>query len=180
MKHKSIIVAEGFPFIVLSLVFTGFAAFFGVAWLTILLAALTIFIIAFFRNPQRHFQAAEKLELVAQAVSTASTQLSAQIEQSSRGADEQSGRVRETATAMEQMNATVREVASNAGHASDMSGNARTQAQEGESIVTKVVHGIDEAELSVPCLPGDGRRMLLHAERGQHARISCMVVGGDP
>jgi phosphatidylserine decarboxylase len=61
MKHKSIIVAEGFPFIVLSLVFTGFAAFFGVAWLTILLAALTIFIIAFFRNPQRHFQAAEKL-----------------------------------------------------------------------------------------------------------------------
>ena len=31
------------------------------AWLTILLAALTIFIIAFFRNPQRHFQAAEKL-----------------------------------------------------------------------------------------------------------------------
>jgi len=61
MKHKSIIVAEGFPFIVLSLVFTGFAAFFGVAWLTILLAALTIFIIAFFRDPQRHFQAAEKL-----------------------------------------------------------------------------------------------------------------------
>ncbi len=61
MKHKSIIVAEGFPFIILSLVFTLFAAFFGVAWLTILLAALTIFIIAFFRNPQRHFQAAEKL-----------------------------------------------------------------------------------------------------------------------
>ncbi|HPC86332.1 MAG TPA: phosphatidylserine decarboxylase family protein [Smithellaceae bacterium] len=61
MKHKSIIVAEGFPFIILSLVFTLFAAFFGVLWLTILLAALTIFIIAFFRNPERHFQDAEKL-----------------------------------------------------------------------------------------------------------------------
>ena len=61
MKHKSIIVAEGFPFIILSLVFTLFAAFFGVVWLTILLAALTIFIIAFFRNPERRFQDAEKL-----------------------------------------------------------------------------------------------------------------------
>lgn len=61
MKHKSIIVTEGFPFIILSLVFTGFAAFFGVAWLTILLAALTIFIIAFFRNPERRFQDEEKL-----------------------------------------------------------------------------------------------------------------------
>jgi phosphatidylserine decarboxylase len=61
MKHKNIIVAEGFPFITLSLVFTGFAAFFGVVLLTILLAALTIFIIAFFRNPERRFQDAEKL-----------------------------------------------------------------------------------------------------------------------
>ncbi len=61
MKHKNIIVTEGFPFIILSLVFTGFAAFFGVAWLTILLAALTIFIIAFFRNPERRFEDAEKL-----------------------------------------------------------------------------------------------------------------------
>lgn len=61
MKHKSIIVAEGFPFIILSLVLTLFAAFFGAVWLTILLAALTIFIIAFFRNPERHFQDEEKL-----------------------------------------------------------------------------------------------------------------------
>ncbi len=61
MKHKSIIVAEGFPFIILSLVFTLFAAFFGVLWLAILLAVLTIFIIAFFRNPERRFQDEEKL-----------------------------------------------------------------------------------------------------------------------
>ena len=46
-------------------------------------------------------QAAQQLEGVVQVVSSASEELSAQIEQSSRGADEQSGRVRETATAME-------------------------------------------------------------------------------
>lgn len=89
-------------------------------------------------------QAANQLESVVNVLTSASEELSAQIEQSSRGSDEQSQRISETATAMEQMNATVREVASNAGHASEMSGNARTQAQEGETIVTKVVHGIDE------------------------------------
>ena len=89
-------------------------------------------------------QAANQLESVVNVLTSASEELSAQIEQSSRGSDEQSQRISETATAMEQMNATVREVANNAGHASEMSGNARTQAQEGESIVTKVVHGIDE------------------------------------
>ena len=89
-------------------------------------------------------QAANQLESVVNVLTSASEELSAQIEQSSRGSDEQSQRISETATAMEQMNATVREVASNAGHASDMSGNARTQAQEGENIVTKVVRGIDE------------------------------------
>ncbi len=89
-------------------------------------------------------QAASQLENVVNILTSASEELSAQIEQSSRGADDQSQRISETATAMEQMNATVREVASNAGHASEMSGHARTQAQKGESIVSKVVHGIDE------------------------------------
>ncbi|MBB5144275.1 HAMP domain-containing methyl-accepting chemotaxis protein [Desulfovibrio intestinalis] len=89
-------------------------------------------------------QAANQLENVVNILTSASEELSAQIEQSSRGSDEQSLRISETATAMEQMNATVREVASNAGHASEMSGNARAQAQEGENIVSRVVHGINE------------------------------------
>ena len=89
-------------------------------------------------------QAANQLENVVNILTSASEELSAQIEQSSRGSDEQSLRISETATAMEQMNATVREVASNAGHASEMSGNARAQAQEGENIVSRVVRGIDE------------------------------------
>lgn len=61
MKHNSIIAQEGFPFIVLSLVFTVLVAFSGVVWLTFILAAITIFIICFFRNPERHFRDEDKL-----------------------------------------------------------------------------------------------------------------------
>lgn len=89
-------------------------------------------------------QAAQQLEGVVGILTSASEELSAQIEQSSRGADEQSQRVSETATAMEEMNATVREVASNAGHASEMSDQAHLQAQEGAAIVSRVVQGINE------------------------------------
>jgi phosphatidylserine decarboxylase len=61
MKHNSIIAYEGFPFIIFSLVLTVLAAFFGIIWLTIILAAITVFIISFFRNPERHFQNKDKL-----------------------------------------------------------------------------------------------------------------------
>ena len=88
-------------------------------------------------------QAAQRLEGVVQIVSSASDELSSQIEQSSRGADVQSGRVRETATAMEEMNATVLEVARNAQQAADVSHQARQQAQEGSKIVTDAVKSIE-------------------------------------
>ena len=55
MKHNSIIAREGFPFIIFSLIVTVLVAFSGIIWLTFLLAAVTIFIICFFRNPERYF-----------------------------------------------------------------------------------------------------------------------------
>ena len=55
--------------------------------------------------------AADKLEQVGSVVSSASTELSAQIEQSDRGAAESAQRLSEAATAMNEMNATVQEVA---------------------------------------------------------------------
>ncbi len=61
MKHNSIIAYEGFPFIIISLVLTVLAAFFGIIWLTVILAAITVFIICFFRNPERYFQDEDKL-----------------------------------------------------------------------------------------------------------------------
>jgi phosphatidylserine decarboxylase len=61
MKHNSIIAYEGFPFIIFSLALTILAAFFGIIWLTVILAAVTVFILCFFRNPERNFQDEDKL-----------------------------------------------------------------------------------------------------------------------
>ncbi|WP_298034434.1 methyl-accepting chemotaxis protein, partial [uncultured Desulfovibrio sp.] len=59
--------------------------------------------------------AAGQLEEVAAVLSSTSARLSAQIEQSDRGAAESASRLSEAATAMNEMNATVQEVARNAG-----------------------------------------------------------------
>lgn len=55
MKHDSIIAYEGFPFIIISLILSVVAAFFGLAVVTVILVCVTIFIVCFFRNPKRHF-----------------------------------------------------------------------------------------------------------------------------
>ncbi|GAB7082258.1 methyl-accepting chemotaxis protein [Megalodesulfovibrio paquesii] len=89
-------------------------------------------------------EAAHKLENVVTVVSSASEQLAAQVEQSSRGAETQTARVAETATAMEQMNATVLEVAKNASTAADVAEQARKQAAEGSGVVREVIAGIEQ------------------------------------
>jgi len=61
MKHNSIIAYEGFPFIILFLFLTVLAAFLGFIWLAAILAAITVFVICFFRNPERTFQDEDKL-----------------------------------------------------------------------------------------------------------------------
>ncbi|QCC84958.1 HAMP domain-containing protein [Desulfovibrio desulfuricans] len=87
-------------------------------------------------------QAAERLEQVAQAVSTASTQLSAQIEQSDKGAVHSAQLLTEAATAMNQMNASVQEVAFSASSASDAATRTRERALAGAEIVEKAVQSI--------------------------------------
>ena len=81
---------------------------------------------------------------IADRLSTATEELSAQVEQASRGADQQTQRVSETATAMEQMNVSVLEVARNAGDASDTTINAKSKAEQGADVVNKVVQGINQ------------------------------------
>ena len=94
-------------------------------------------------NRNKLVETVHRLENVAGVVASASEQLSARVDQAGHGADEQSGRVRETATAMEQMNATVLEVAKNTQRAADASSHTRGQAQEGASIVHNAVKGIE-------------------------------------
>ena len=88
--------------------------------------------------------AADKLEQVGSVVSSASTELSAQIEQSDRGAAESAQRLSEAATAMNEMNATVQEVAKNAGSASNASAETKQKAEAGAEVVAKAVHSIEQ------------------------------------
>ena len=81
---------------------------------------------------------------ISDRVAAASEQLSAQVEQISRGAEMQRDRVGSTATAMEEMNATVLEVARNAGQASEQSEMTRHKAEEGAVLVNNVVKSINQ------------------------------------
>ncbi len=90
-------------------------------------------------------QAAGQLEEIVSVVSDTSEKLSTQIEQSSKGAEQQTIRVSETATAMEEMNGAVLEVARNATQASELSGNARQKAQMGAKAVEEA--GVSMGEL---------------------------------
>ena len=86
--------------------------------------------------------AARQASDVSDLMASAAAQLSAQIEQSSRGSEVQRQRVQETATAVEEMNATVLEVAKNASAAAERSAEAGRKAKDGAEIVTQVVSAI--------------------------------------
>ena len=81
--------------------------------------------------------AAGNLEGSVNIISSASVELSAQIEHSTQNAQEVAQRLQEVATAMNEMTATVQEVARNASTASTMSAQAREQAIKGKDVVRR-------------------------------------------
>ena len=108
---------------------------------------------------------------VAGSVSAASSSLSVQVEQSSKGASLQRDRMTETATAMTEMNATVMEVARSASEASNMAGEARAKAQDGAGVVEKVVESISLVDTHAAVLK-DGM-----AELGTQADGIGQIIG---
>ncbi|MGE4290982.1 MAG: methyl-accepting chemotaxis protein, partial [Desulfovibrio sp.] len=90
-------------------------------------------------------RAAEEVEMISDQLVSATSELSAQVEQASSGAVAQKGRALTTATAVEQMSASVVEVARNASNASELAERSRAKAQEGAGVVTLVVDNIHEA-----------------------------------
>lgn len=108
--------------------------------------------------------AAGRLEKVVQIVSSASTQLAAQIEQSDKGAAQAAQRLAEAATAMNQMNATVQEVARNAGQASVASAETREKAQSGATIVQKSLVSIGQVQSVSQELKQDMLQLNAHAQ----------------
>jgi methyl-accepting chemotaxis protein len=90
--------------------------------------------------------AATKIQSVAQTITGALEQLTARVDQSNSGAEEQARRIGETATSMEEMNATVLEVAKNASHAAQTADQAKNKAAEGARVVGLVVQGIEHVK----------------------------------
>ncbi len=109
-------------------------------------------------------QAAAQLEDIVAAITAAAEAVSGQIGQSSRGSQEQSARVGETATAMEEMNATVMEVARSAGQAATTADNARNKADEGSRVVERVIDAIKEVQAKAQELKEDMTRLGQQAQ----------------
>jgi methyl-accepting chemotaxis protein len=109
-------------------------------------------------------QAAARLEGVVNVVGSASGELSAQIGDSSRGAESQAQRVAETATSMEQMTSTVLEVARNAANAAGTADTAKAKAREGSQVVSKVLAGMEEVKAQAARLKEDMGKLGAQAQ----------------
>lgn len=108
--------------------------------------------------------AARQLESSVTIITSAATELAAQIALSEQGANHQASRVTETATAMEEMNATVLEVAQNADTASDVSVSTRQKAEAGAYIVDKAVESIQRVQNESLALKKDMAVLEKHAQ----------------
>jgi len=95
------------------------------------------------KKTQAMLIAADKLEHAGNIISSASTELAAQIEQSDKGAVESAHRLSEAATAMNEMNATVQEVARSASEASSAAANTKEKAQYGAHVVVQSLQSIE-------------------------------------
>lgn len=116
------------------------------------------------KKTETMLQVADRLEQAGHVISSASTELAAQIEQSDRGAGESAQRLSEAATAMNEMNATVQEVARNAAAASSASAETREKAQHGASIVEQSLKSIEGVRHISSQLKGDMSQLNEHAQ----------------
>ena len=111
---------------------------------------------------------AKRLEEMGSIISSASTQLAAQIEQSDKGAADSAARLGEAASAMNEMNATVQEVARNASSAAHASAETRAKALAGADVVSKSVSSIEEMRKASLALRDDMTELNDHAQSISH------------
>ena len=107
---------------------------------------------------------ASQAQDISERVASASEQLSAQVEQVSKGSDVQRDRAGSTATAMEEMTSTIVEVARNAGEASHQGESTRAKAAEGSSLVSKVVAAINQVNVVASALQENMQHLGQQAE----------------
>ena len=101
---------------------------------------------------------------IASRVAAASEELSAQVEQVSRGAEMQRDRVDSTASAMSQMNSTVLEVARSAGLASEQTESTNKEANAGAELVHRVIEDINSINAVTRNLHGSMQNLGQQAE----------------
>jgi len=109
-------------------------------------------------------QAAIQIEGVVERLSSASQELSTQVDSSAEGASVQKERITETATAMEEMNSTVLEVARNAASAAQSAESARQEALTGADVVRRVVEAIEKVQRQALTLKENMSELAVSAE----------------
>ncbi len=109
-------------------------------------------------------QAATQIEGVVERLSSASQELSTQVDSSAEGASVQKDRITETATAMEEMNSTVLEVARNAANAAQSAESARQEALTGADVVRSVVEAIEKVQRQALTLKENMSELAVSAE----------------
>ncbi len=97
-------------------------------------------------NGARIASLVESAQDIANNVSSAGTELSAQVEQSNKGAFTQSNSVQEAANAMGQMNDAVVEVAESASDAARTAADAMEKAKEGSVVMAQMVESFRQLE----------------------------------
>ncbi len=83
---------------------------------------------------------------LAEKMASAAEELSAQVEQSSHGTENQRERIMETSTSLGEMNTTVLEVARNAASAAEGSDMARDKAQAGAEVVRESIEAVTQVQ----------------------------------
>ncbi len=109
-------------------------------------------------------ETAKEANEISNQLSSAADELSAQVEESRKGAEVQQQRASETAAAMEQMNSTVMEVARNAGEASENARSTKEKAIEGQELVSEVVKAIKVLEQNSEKLKSSMEELGLRTE----------------
>jgi methyl-accepting chemotaxis protein len=107
---------------------------------------------------------ADQAASIANRVASSSEELAAQVEEVSRGAEQQRNRVESTASAMTEMNSTVLEVARSASQASEQSAATKNKAGEGAVLVDKVAHSINMVNTVAAALQTNMQELGAQAE----------------
>ena len=116
------------------------------------------------RSRQAVLAAAVRVNEVVNSLSSATDELSVQVEQSRKGAEAQRQAVASAASLTEEMNATVRDVARNAAVASDGSEGAREKALEGAGVVSKSIEALGRVQSSTESMARESGELGKQAE----------------